>query len=93
MDELYKEVVSLQHKCNDYIDNPSHSAAQSVRQAAQRIEDEAQTQKNPRSIEGSVQQLVSLLEKAAEEGAMSQGHASELVDRCEELRDRLRKLS
>jgi mevalonate kinase len=93
MDELYEEVVSFQHKCKDYIGEPSHHLGQSVLQAAQRLEDDAQNQKNPRSIEDGVKQLMPLLEKAAEEGVISHSHADELVDSCEELRSSLQKLS
>lgn len=92
MDELYKEIVALQHRCNDYIDDPSSNTARQLQQEVQRLEDEAQVRKNPRSIENRVKQVIGLLEQAGDEEVMSHGHADELIDRCRELREELQKL-
>ena len=93
MDQLYKEIVNFQRRCNDYIDNPSDSAAQSLRQEVQRLEDDAQVKKNPRSIEDRVKQVIRQLESIKETQAMSPAHANELIDHCEHFRHQLQKLS
>lgn len=92
MDELHKHVVAFQHRCNDYIDDDSSSAAQELRREVQRFEDEVQVHKNPRSVENRVKQVIQLLHKTAEHSAMSEGHADELIDRCEDFRRELQKL-
>lgn len=92
MDQLYKEIVSLQHRCNDYIDDNTTNVARSLRQEVQRLEDEAQTGKNPRSLEDRIKQVIRLLEQAGEDETISHGHANELVDQCEDLRQKLQKL-
>lgn len=92
MDDVYKEIVSLQHRCRDYIDDPASSAARSLEQEVQRLEDEAQVQKNPRSLEDRVKNIIRLLRQAGDEKAMSPHHADELIDRCEDLRRELQKL-
>ena len=92
MDELYKEIVSFQHRCSDYIDDPSSGAARSLIQEAQRLEDDTQVRKDPRSIEGRVQSVIGKLENASEHGAMRPDHAEELIDQCEDFRRKLQGL-
>ena len=58
MDQIYKEIVRLQYKCNDYIDNHSASSAQSLKQEVQRLEDETQVNKNPISLENRIESIV-----------------------------------
>lgn len=92
MDELYKDIVAFQRRCNDYIDDPSSNTANSLKQEVQRLEDEAQVGKNPRSLEDRVKQVIRLLEQASEDETISHGHANELVDKCEDFRRDLQKL-
>lgn len=92
MDQLYKEIVSFQHRCNDYIDDDTANVTRSLKQEVQRLEDEAQVGKNPRSLEERVKQVIRLLEQAGEDEAMSHGHADELIDKCEDFRRELQRL-
>jgi hypothetical protein len=92
MDELYRTIVSFQHRCNDYIDDPSSNAGRALQQEVQRLEDEAQSRKDPRSLEDRVKQIIRLLEQAGESKAMSHHHAEELIGQCEDLRQELRKI-
>ena len=92
MEQLYKEIVNFQRKCNDYIDVPSHQIAQSLRQEVQRLEDDAQVRKNPESIEQRLKQVIRLLEEAGKHQVMSTHHADEMVDIGEDLRRELQKL-
>lgn len=92
MDHLYKEIVSFQQKCNDYLDDPSHSLAGSLKREVQALEDDAQVRKNPHSIEDRVKRLIQLLEEAGKENVMSHDHANELIERCEDFREELQKL-
>lgn len=93
MDQLYKRIVAFQHKCNDYIDDHSHAVARSLKNEIQRLEDEAQVRKHPRSLESRVKQVIQQLEHAGRQGVMSPGHASELLRVSENFREELRSMS
>ena len=92
MDQVYKQIVQFQYKCNDYIDDHSASSATSLKQEVQRLEDEAQVKKNPISLENRVKTVIQLLEKCGESNAISHGHVQELVRTCDNLREQLRKV-
>lgn len=92
MDHLYQEIVSFQRRCNDFTDNKEHSLARTLQQEVQRLEDEAQVRKNPRSLDDRVKRIMGLLEETEEHQVMSHAHADELIDHCEEFRKELRKL-
>lgn len=92
MDQLYKQVVAFQHRCNDWIDDHSDSAAQSLKREVQRLEDDVQVSKSPASIEGTVRQVISQLQRAGQSGVMSPEHVDELIDQCEDFRRQLQKL-
>lgn len=92
MDQLYKEIVAFQFKVNDRIDDPSHNLSRQLKQEVQRLEDEAQVRKNPRSLEDRVKNIIRILENAFETEIMSNHHISDLVNQCEDLRHKLRKL-
>ncbi len=92
MDHLYKQIVAFQFKVKDYTDDPSHHVAQSLKQEVQRLEDEAQVRKNPRSLEDRVKRVIRILEEAGEAEVMDHHHAEELIERCEDFRQDLRKM-
>lgn len=92
MDQIHKLIVQLQNKCNDCIDNKSALSARALQQSVQKLEDEAQVGKNPRSIEEQIKSVIQRLEDTEHDGAMSSGHVNELVNQCEHLREQIRKL-
>lgn len=92
MDQIYKQIVSFQHKCKDYIDDNSLPSTRSLQQAVQKLEDEAQGGKNPISLENRVKEIIGILEGVGDHNAMSHGHAEELIEQCEHLRSQLRKM-
>lgn len=92
MDHLYKEIIAFQRKSNDYLDDPTHSLAQQLKQEVQRLEDEAQVGKNPRTLEERVKSVIRILEEVGNDKIMSHNHADELADMCEEFIQDLRKL-
>ncbi|MGI9027997.1 MAG: hypothetical protein ACR2FM_04125 [Candidatus Saccharimonadales bacterium] len=93
MDQLYKEIVSFQHRCKDDMDDRSHPIGRSLEKEVQRLEDEAQAQKNPHSIEDQVQVVMRLLHQAGDNNVMSHNHADELIRQCEDFRKKLQKLA
>lgn len=92
MDHLYKEIVRFQSRVKDWTDDPSHHLAQTLKQEVQRLEDEAQVRKNPRSLEDRVKSIIRMLEKVGEDDVMSHHHVEELIEQCEDFRKDLRKL-
>ena len=92
MDQLYKQIVSFQRRCNDYIDDPSHHLSNALKQDVQKLEDDAQTRKNAYTLESRVRQVINLLEKCGEEAVISHHHADELIDTCEEFMRELKQL-
>ncbi len=92
MDQIHKEIIDFQHKLRDYIDDRSSSVAQALEQEVQRLEDDAQVNKNPRSVEERVKNIMRMLEQAAEAEVMTSAHADELGDCCEDFRKELQKL-
>lgn len=92
MDQIYKDILSFQYKVNDRIDDHSHGLAKQLKQEVQRLEDEAQVRKNPRSLEDRVKRIVGILEGAFETDMMSNHHISDLINKCENFRHQLKKL-
>lgn len=92
MDQFYNQVVQFQRRANDWLDDRSSSAARSLQTEIQRLEDDVQTRKNPRTLEARVVSVMRLLSQAGSNGTMSHSHANELIDQCENFRQQLRKM-
>lgn len=92
MQDVYKQAIALQHKLRDYVDDPSHAVIGQLKAEVQRLTDEIESRKNPRSLEDRVKQIIRLLESAEGSPAMSNHHIDDLRDRCEDIRQDLRKL-
>lgn len=89
--ELHKRVRNLQFRYQDLVDLPDHPTARSVRAELQRLEDEVQEQKNPRSLEGRIQTIQHFLEQAQNgEPIMDPRHSVALIDEFERMRRELR---
>lgn len=54
---LYQQVVAMQYKCHDCMDQPNDPVAQSLRQQAQDIANDAKTKRNPRDIENRIRNM------------------------------------
>ena len=91
MDQIYTSIVSFQYRVNDYIDDPSHPAANALKQAVQRLEDDVQVRKNAHSIEDQLTRVEHALHHAGREQVMSQSHVNELVRQCEHFEHEIRK--
>ncbi len=93
MDNIYKQATQLQFKLRDYLDQPNHAAATQLSNEVQRLTDEIESKKNPRSLEDRVKTIIRQLEVAERAQVLDDNHADDLRDRCEDLRQDLRKLS
>lgn len=92
MENIYKQAVNLQFKSRDYCDDQNHPKYRQLKNDIQRLVDEIEMKKNPRTLEDRVQQLIRQLNNMDGSTAMSDHHVYDLKDRCEDLRDDLRKL-
>jgi hypothetical protein len=92
MDEIYRQALELQHKLRDYLDQDAHPQARQLTADVQRLTDEIEMQKDPRTIEGRVKNIIRQLE-AQEGSVMSHGHADDLRDRCFDMCQALRETS
>lgn len=92
MDGIYKQAVAMQLKFRDYRDDRNHPLNRQLETEFQRLVDEIEMQKNPRSLEDRVKQLIRVLEGADGSPAISNRDVDDLKDRCEQIRDDLRKL-
>jgi hypothetical protein len=92
MQDIYKQAINLQFKYRDYVDDKSHPMAQQLNRQIQRLTDDIESQKNTRSLEDLVKQIIRLLEQTDGSGVMDDRHVDDLKDRCEDIRNDLRKL-
>lgn len=91
--EFHEEARRLLFRYQDVVDQPEHPTAQAFRRELQRLEDDIQSNKSPRSIESlivSVQRHVKRLEDATEP-IMDPGHADDFYDRLEDMRQDIRR--
>lgn len=93
--ELYKEVQKLRYRLQDRLDDPSHRIAQTLKAEVQRLEDEMEMSKKPRSLEDRIKVIQRHL-VTAQDGpntvVMNVEHADELHDAFEDMRMALRRL-
>lgn len=92
MSDLYKQVISLRHRLNNVIDDPSHSSAQSLKKLVQRLEDEMQVNKNPKSLESTVKDVINSLKQAEHAGVISHSDINYLHKTFEEMQQELRRM-
>jgi hypothetical protein len=92
MQDIYKQAVAMQFKFRDYRDDKAHPLNRQLETEIQRLVDEIEMQKNPRTLEDRVRQLIRVLEGVDGSPAISNQHVDDLKDRCERIRDDLRKL-
>lgn len=85
---FHRDVISMQHRINDWLDDTSHEQARELVNLFQKLEDDVQVQKNAGSIRDQLKRIEAMLQ-ILEEKVMSNRHIDELVDW---VRDSLRKV-
>jgi hypothetical protein len=93
--ETYREVQRLRFKVQDLLDDPAHRLARVLRDEVQRLEDEIEMSKKPRSLEDRVkviQRHLVAAEAGGDDRIMDAEHADFLHDAFEDLRRTLRRL-
>lgn len=82
----------MQFKFRDYRDDKEHPLARQLDNQIQRLTDDIERQTNARSLEELVKQIIRVLEQADGSTMMDNNHIDDLKDRCESMRNDLRKL-
>jgi hypothetical protein len=94
MEHIRQEVIRMQRRINDLMDDAAHAAAATLRKEVQGLEDDLQVKKNARSIEVRVKRIIHLLEGEARSARiMNYEHLDMFRDYFEDLRQTLRKMS
>lgn len=65
MDQLRQQVIAMDRKIRDLLDNPGDSAAQRLLSEVKGLEDDLQAKKNPVTIEDRVKRIISVLDGPA----------------------------
>jgi hypothetical protein len=91
MDRLYKDVIQLQNKFRNYIDQPHSATGKSLAKEIQRLEDEVQVKKGKGTLEARVRGIIKILE-GTESAVMDNRHIDDLLDRCMDLIQDIKKL-
>ena len=92
MEEIYKQALNLQNKFRSFIDQPNHPVTQKLKTEIQKLTDEIEVHKNPRSLEDRVKEIMHCLEEAEHEAIMDNPHIDDLHDICREIQQELRHL-
>lgn len=79
-----KEAIKIQHRIDDWLDEPNSSTGRSLRNEIQKLEDELQVNKSIHTIRDRLKSLKRILQRAGSEGVMSYHHADELIDWVED---------
>jgi len=94
MENLRQEVIKIQRKINDLMDDAEHATASMLRKEVQGLEDDLQVKKNALTIEARVKRIIHLLEGEAKEARiMNYEHLDMFREHFEELRSTLRKMA
>ncbi len=73
----HNEVINMQRRMRDWLDNPSHSQARELDSLFQRLEDDVQVGKSSHTIIDHLKRIESIC-KSMDSEAMSHGHSSQL---------------
>ena len=91
---LYNQVLDMEFRVKDALDDPSHSGAQNLRNELKRLEDEFEMHKTPRALEERVVSIKRILEgpRSAHNSFMSVDDAVSFYDDFEDMRRAIRAL-
>jgi hypothetical protein len=94
MENLRKQVISLQRAVKDHMDKPGSPAAKRLNTEIQALEDDMQVGKKALSVEVRVKRIIRLLEHDAKEARIMNYEHLELFRRkFERLREQVERLT
>lgn len=92
MDEIHKSVLRFENKLKSSVDNWDNGVAQSLKSNIQRLIDEIEMQKNPRTLEERLKSLRQQIQNLSGDGIMDYAHQDELIDEVDNLIQAIRKV-
>lgn len=93
MDNLRKQVISMQNKIRDLLDTPGDPAARRLLSEVQGLEDDLQSGKPASSVEGRVKRILQIIKGDAKSARiMNYEHLDMLEQWFEKLRAQLIKM-
>ena len=92
MDELHKQAEQMQNKLRNYLDQPNHSAAQSLVREVENLILDIRAKKHPNSIENRLKQIINRLEAFSDDTIMDFRHIDEIVKHSNNMRQSVQKL-
>lgn len=91
MDNLHRQADNLLRKSRDLLDQPNSPAGKRITQQLQRLEDELQVKKNPKTIERTTLDLIRDLDNLSGD-VMDHNDSEWLKRQIEQIRDQLRRM-
>ena len=76
---FHRDVISMQHRINDWLDDTSHEQARELVNLFQKLEDDVQVRKNALTVRDQLKRIEAVLQNL-DETVMSHGHVDELAD-------------
>lgn len=93
MEQLRQQVIVLQRRVNDLMDNHGHAVAGQLKREIQALEDDLQVQKSAGTIEDRIKRIVNMLQGDARHAQiMNIEHLESFRQSFENLRQAVRKL-
>ena len=92
MDQIHNEIRRLQNLLKDQLDDRESDISRNLQEEIQRLEDEAEMNKHPKTLESRVNSVIDMLEEGADAGVLDHHDADEFVDQFREIIQKLRKL-
>ena len=93
MEQMRNEVIRLQGKVRDMMDEPAHTAARRLNAEIQGLEDDLQVAKNKYTIEDRIKRIITILEGEARDARiMDYAHLAMFQNTFEDMRNKVRSL-
>lgn len=93
MEQLRQQVIAMQRRVNDLMDDHGHGVASQLKREIQALEDDLQVQKSIGSIEDRIKRIVNILQGDARHAQiMDVAHLEHFRQSFEGLRQAVRKL-
>ena len=86
---FHNEVVSMQHRINDSLDDTSHPQSRELSTLFQQLEDDVQVQKNVQTIRDHLKRIEALVQRL-DDAVMSHGDVDTLADWVRDTLQRVR---
>lgn len=94
VDELHKQVITLQNAVHDLMDKPRHPSALRLQKEIEGLRVDVRVHRNPLTIEDRVKRILRILEEDAKEARiMNYEHIDLFRKRFEGLRENIERLT